>query len=84
MFITIELQTNTDGTVGTLVTTHNTLAEAQNKFYTICAFAVLSKLPIHSAVILDPGGVLIASESFQHEPEPEPTPDPEPEESEGE
>ena len=77
MFITIELQTNTDGTVSTIVTTHNTLADAQNKFYTICAFAVLSELPIHSAVILDPGGVLIASESFQHELEPEPTPEPE-------
>lgn len=66
MFIVMELQVNAEGQVGNIVTTYSTLAEAQNKFYTICAFAAISEVPMHSAVILDQGGVLIDRQTFEH------------------
>ena len=82
MFIVIELQVYNDGNVGHIVSSHATLPEALNKFYTICAFAAISEVSYHSAVILDRTGVLIDRQSFEHPVEPEPEPTPEPEESE--
>lgn len=72
MFIVIELQVNAEGQVGNIVTSHVTLPEAQNKFYTVCAFAAISNIPMHSAVILDQMGVLIDRQSFVHPVEIEP------------
>ena len=66
MFIVIELQVNADGTVGNIVTSHATLPEAQNKFYSVCAFAAISEIPTHSVVILDRTGVMIERYSFEH------------------
>lgn len=84
MFIVMELQVYNDGQVGHILSTHETYPEAQNKFFTICASAVISDVPKHSAVILDEMGVLIDRQSFEHIIEPEPTPEPEPEPTESE
>ena len=67
MYIVIELQTNTSGTVGNIVTAYNTREQAFQKFYTILAAAAVSSLPVHAAVILDNKGILIASQAFEHE-----------------
>lgn len=69
MFIVIELQVSEDGSIGNLVFNYNTFPEAQNKFYTICAFASISQIPIHSVIILDRTGVLIDRQSFIHSAE---------------
>lgn len=70
MFIVMEIQVNAEGQVATLVSTYGTLAEAMNKYYTILAFAVVSSVPRHSAVILDQMGVLLERNGFYHEVEP--------------
>ena len=75
MFIVIELQVNAEGVLGNIVTTYNTLPEAQNKFYTICASASISNIFMHSAVILDRGGVLIDRQTFTHSVAPTPEPE---------
>ena len=72
MYIVIELQSNIDGQVANIVTAYDTLAQAQNKYYTILASAAISTVPIHSAVILDHCGNLIANQSFSHPVEVEP------------
>lgn len=66
MYIVIELQTNADGQVGNIVTAYDTLPQAQNKFYTICAYAAVSDIPVHTAVILDSTGMTVAVQSFRH------------------
>lgn len=66
MYIVVELQANNEGKVANLVTSYNTLAEAQNKYFTILAAAAVSKVTTHSAVILDHCGNLIANDSFAH------------------
>lgn len=66
MYIVIELQTNANGQVGNIVTAYDTLAQAQNKYYTICAYAAVSSIPIHTAIILDSTGMSIAQQCFRH------------------
>ena len=75
MFIVIELQVNADRQLANIVTPYNTLSEAQNKFYTICAYAAISDIPMHSAVILDASGVLIDRQMFTHSVTPTPEPE---------
>lgn len=67
MFIVMEIQVNAEGKVVTLVSTYETLAQAMNKYYTILAFAVISTVPKHSAVVLDQMGVLLERNGFNHE-----------------
>lgn len=66
MYIVIEIQTNANGTVGTLVSTFPTLQQAESKFHTVLAFAATSELPVHSAVLLTHDGLLLRNESYTH------------------
>jgi hypothetical protein len=67
MYIVIELQTDANGHVANIVTAYDNYPQAQQKFYTICAAAAVSDVPVHSAVILDNTGRRLASESFNHD-----------------
>ena len=64
-YLVIELQT-TNGTTANIVTQYSNLAQAQQKYYTILSAAVVSKVDIHSAMIVDETGFLIMNESFRH------------------
>ena len=66
MYIVMEIQKNGDGTIATLVTTYESKNEAENKYYTILAYAAISNLPLHGAVMLHETGSLIKSDSFTH------------------
>jgi len=63
-YIVIEIQVNTDGTVATLQTVHDSYNTAQQKYHMILAAAAVSALPLHSAAILSPFGEMIASQYF--------------------
>ena len=74
MFIVLELQTNTDGTVGTLVNAYENRNQAENKYHTILAYAATSNLPCHAASMFTNEGNMIKSERYLHpqqEEEPE-------------
>lgn len=76
MYIVIELQTNTDGTVGTLVDSYTDRNQAENKYHTILAYAAASTLPCHAAAMFTNEGNMIKSERYEHiieEPEEETT-----------
>ena len=62
MFIVLEIQ-NT----AVLVNDYNTRNEAENKYHTILAYAAVSSLEKHSAVMLTNEGEYIKSECFEHE-----------------
>lgn len=66
MYIVIELQKNTEGVVSNLVTSHNTLAEAESKFYSILAAASVNAVPVHSAVIVSEEGFPVANKCYKH------------------
>ena len=75
-YIVIELQTN-GSTTANIVTQYDNLPQAEQKFYAVCSSAVVSEVPVHSALIIDERGFLVKNESFTHTPAPEPEPEPE-------
>ena len=66
MYIVIELQKNADGQVANLVTAHNSLAEAESKYYTILASAAINDVPVHSAIIVSEEGFPVKYQCYKH------------------
>lgn len=79
MYLVIEIQTNADGTIGTIITQHATQNEAESKYHTVLAAAALSHLPVHAAVLCTNYGSVLMAQHYTYE---EPSPEPEPEEAE--
>lgn len=71
-YLVIEMQTSkNDGSVAKLVTIHDTIEEAWQKYYTVLATAAVSgeKLSCHSAVLIDSKGYLIDNKVFDRSDE---------------
>ena len=65
LFIVVELQKN--GTqMGNIVTSHETLQDAQHKFHTVAAAAAISNVEKHSVVLLNDDGFPIERTTFEH------------------
>lgn len=71
-YIVIEIQTSNAGIVATIVTSHDTYLEAQNKYHLILASAAISEVYMHGASILTNDGVLQEYKVYTHIPEPTP------------
>lgn len=67
MFAVIEFQTDGSGNVAHIMTDHPTKAEAESKYHQVLAAAAISQVPIHSAVIITPEGVVQKSQCYKHE-----------------
>lgn len=65
----IELQTDAEGStaVVTPIQTKATKEEAESVWHGILSVAATSKVPIHTAVVLNPEGKLIATQCYKHE-----------------
>ena len=59
-YIVIEIQTDSNGTVGILTYSYDNYNEAQSKYHLILSSAAISELPMHAATI-------ITSDGYQHE-----------------
>lgn len=68
-YIILEMQTNADGTVGTIVTAKDELNEAMSTYYSILAAAALSSLPVHAAVLMSNDGATLRRELFDRREE---------------
>lgn len=66
MYIVIELQKNADGVVSNIVTSYNTLSEAQSAYYSVLASAAISNVPVHSAIIVSEEGFPVEHKCFKH------------------
>lgn len=66
MFIVIELQTDSEGNVANLVTSHKERNDAEAKYHQILMAGAKSTLSCHSAVMLDERGNLEKSEYYLH------------------
>lgn len=67
MYVIIELQKNSDGTVAVSPAhTANTFLEAKSTFFSLCATAAISQVPVHSVVLLSETGQELGLESFNH------------------
>lgn len=67
MFIVIELQKDAKGVVSNIVTSHENLAEAESHYYSILASAAISKVPVHSAVIVSEEGFPVKYQCYKHQ-----------------
>lgn len=68
-YTTIENQIRSDGSKGLLFDHYTDKNAAMAKFYTICAAAATSKLPYHSAHILESSGIIVRQEIFDRRSE---------------
>lgn len=69
MYIVVEIQTSVDGNVSTLVNSYDTIEKAENKYHTVLAYAAVSSLPVHTAILLTNEGIVIKSERYKHSTE---------------
>ena len=65
-YIVIELQKNAEGQVSNIVTEHNTLAEAESKYYSILASAAINEVPVHSTIIVSEEGFPVKHNCYKH------------------
>jgi len=68
-YLVIEIQTNTDGTVGNLVFAYDNRNEAESKYHAVLAAAAISALPMHTCDLIQADGVLLARQCYTHEAE---------------
>ena len=66
-YLVIEIQTNADGTVGNLVYSYDNRNEAESKYHSVLAAAAISALPMHTCVLFQSDGILLARQSYVHE-----------------
>lgn len=64
-YIVIELQATGDS-VANIVTTHDTINEAESKYHLILTSAAVSQVPMHSATILTDEGYQLKRECYKH------------------
>lgn len=68
-YVVVEIQTNTDGAIVALVNDFDNKLDAEQKYHTILAYAAVSTLPVHAAVILTNEGRTVKTEMYTHEAE---------------
>lgn len=66
MYIIIELQTNADGTVGSLVYSAASVSEAEQIYHSKLAAAAISTIPCHAVTMLTPDGDCVKHEAYWH------------------
>ena len=66
MYIVIELQKDAKGVVSNIVTSYENLAEAESKYYSVLAAAAVSKIPVHSAIIVSEEGFPVRNQCYKH------------------
>ena len=63
-YIVIELQTNSDGTVGNLVYAFDDIQSAESKYHAVLAVAALTTLPMHACALLQSDGKMLARQAY--------------------
>lgn len=65
LYLVIEIQ-KVNEQISNIVTSHNTLQDAEHKFYTIVAAAAISTIEKHGAVLLNEDGFPLERMVFEH------------------
>lgn len=66
MYIVLEIQTNPNGAVGTLVNAYESRDQAESQFHTVLAAAAVSALPCHAAVLMTEQGLILSNGYYEH------------------
>lgn len=68
-YLVLEIQVNSNGSVGNIVNAYETFETAESAFHQIVSFAVISNLPKHTVVLLDDNGAVYDVKSYIHNAE---------------
>ena len=67
MFIVVEIQTMTDGSVAVLQpTVKASRPEAESVFHSILSYAAQSEIPMHAAVLMTNEGIVLDRKAYTH------------------
>ena len=66
-YIVIEIQTNQDGTVGSLVSSYDDRNQAESKFHSVMAAAAVSALPVHACQVMTNEGFTVNAGCYHHD-----------------
>lgn len=66
-YLVVEIQKYPEGAVNTPTSAYDDILKAEAQYHKVLAAAAVSKLAVHSCVMLDENGSYIKSESFTHE-----------------
>ena len=65
-FIVLEIQTNSDETIGTIINSYTDRNQAEQQYHLILASAAVSSLPAHAAVLMTSEGAAIERKVYLH------------------
>ena len=65
-YLVIEIQTNTNGTVGNFINAYTERNLAEQKYYTVLAAAAVSALPTHAVALLTNDGQPVMHAVYHH------------------
>lgn len=66
-YMIIEFQTNANDSCATIVSTYDSLNEAESKYHQILSAAAISNVPKHGAFCLTDDSMYVKSEYFTHD-----------------
>ena len=66
MYIVMEIQTNANGTIGTLINTYEDKLQAESKYHAVLTAAAVSALPVHACVVLTEKGEMQLNKAYEH------------------
>ncbi len=64
-YIVLEIQTG--DTISVLSNAFDELDNAENKYHTILAYAAISEVPIHSALLMTEDGIVNKQYTYRHD-----------------
>ena len=65
-YIVLEIQTNADGSVGTLTYAFDDQNQAESKYHQVLAAGAISELPMHSAILITNDCTMLKSDVYYH------------------
>ncbi|MBE7005034.1 MAG: hypothetical protein E7425_12310 [Ruminococcaceae bacterium] len=66
MYIIVEMQTDANGTVSTIVTQKATRNEADSVYHQVLAAAAISAMPVHACAMMSNEGFPLEHASYRH------------------
>jgi hypothetical protein len=79
-YLVIEIQKFDTGAIANFAWAYDNINSAEAKYHALLSVAAVSKLYVHTVILVNETGYMLKHESYDHTPEPEPEPEPEVEE----
>ena len=69
-YIVLEMQTDTDGNVASIMNSYTDINQADSAYYQALSAAAISNVKVHTIMMFTPTGQIIKSDYYKHATEP--------------